>query len=335
LGFLLIIFRGACISYCDDLQRIAKNIEEYHPSVVIAVPLLLEHMLKRSEKAVRENLPGKYKAKASNLSLYEILHSVPFYIRLAIKMKLKKAFGGKLHLFIVGAAGIDKSIIETFCSLGIRTLQGYGLTECSPLLAGNNDFYLKSDSTGLPIHGVEIRIDEPNSEGIGEIIAKGDNIMLGYYKDEEATRHVMRGGYFHTGDLGYLDSEGFLYIAGRLKNVIITKNGKNIYPEELEHRLNENELVAESIVVGSEGRGGDVCVTAKILPDLEWLKNKLQGRIPSIDDIRTEIKAIVDMINDKLPAYKRIRSFVIMNEGFEKTTTNKIKRYGKNIASAN
>lgn len=231
---------------------------------------------------------------------------------------------------IVGAAAIKPETIEAFELLGMTTYQGYGLTECSPLLAGNNDFFSNIEAVGLPIHGVEIKIEEPDEEGIGEIVAKGDNIMLGYYNDPEGTAEVMRGGYFHTGDLGKFDEEGFLYITGRCKSVIVTRNGKNIYPEELETRLMDEAIVEEVLVVGVDSaKKDDIVVKAKIYPchdELRQLHKELTNEI-----IVEEIKVVVDKINDKLPAYKKIKSVEIVSEPFEKTTTKKIKRFGSNI----
>ncbi|MDD4164056.1 MAG: AMP-binding protein [Eubacteriales bacterium] len=331
LGFLKIIYSGACITFCDGLRYIYRNIGEYHPSVIVTVPLLLEKVSQKLEDSVRENIPAKYKEKTKDMVFSELLRALPFYIQIVIKRKVKNSLGGRLHTFIVGAAGIDKEIVEQLSFLGVRVLQGYGLTECSPLLAGNNDFFVKSDSTGLPIHDVDIKIFEPNSEGVGEIIARGENIMRGYYRDPEATEAVIRDGWFHTGDLGYLDENGFLYITGRSKNVIITKNGKNIYPEEIESRLYGNKLVADAIIIGASG-SEDVFVKAKILPNLEAIKEALQVAVPTKEEIHEIIRNAVEEINDKLPSYKRIKSFIIRDREFEKTTTQKIKRFGENIS---
>jgi len=217
--------------------------------------------------------------------------------------------------------------------LGITTYQGYGLTETAPLLAGNNDFFRNAEAVGLPIHGVEIRIEDPDDEGVGEIVAKGDNIMLGYYNDPEATAEVMHGGYFHTGDLGRFDEDGFLYITGRCKNVIVTRNGKNIYPEELEARLLEEELIEEAIVIGvPSSKKDDIVAKAKLFPNFEKLKEVHDGVIPSNEDISRDIKNVVEKINDRLPNYKRITAVEIVWEAFEKTTTKKIKRFGNNVS---
>lgn len=331
LGFLDILYNGACITYCDGLRYIYKNINEYHPSIIVTVPLLLEKFSQKMEIAVREKLPQKIKNKTENLSFAALLDKLPFYIRAVIKRKVKNSLGGRMHTFIVGAAPIDKSIIEQFGKLGVRVLQGYGLTECSPLLTGNNDFFMKSDSAGLPIHDVEIKIYNPNSEGVGEIIARGPNIMKGYYKNQEATDAVIRDGWFHTGDLGYIDKDGFVYITGRCKNVIVTKNGKNIYPEEIESHLYSNRLIADAVVIGALDANEDVFVKAKILPNLEAIKETLKVSVPTKEEVHMLIKAAVAEINEKLPSYKRIKAFIVRDKEFEKTTTKKIKRFGDNV----
>jgi long-chain acyl-CoA synthetase len=188
---------------------------------------------------------------------------------------------------------------------------------------------MNPNAVGLPIHGVEIKIENPNDEGIGEVIARGDNIMLGYYNDPESTEEVMRGGYFHTGDLGRFDEEGFLYITGRCKSVIVAQNGKNIYPEELESRLTEEAFISEAFVLGVPNAKGGLSVKAKIFPCIENIR-EIVGKLPTEEEIRKEIERIVARINEKLPNYKKIIITEIVWEAFEKTTTKKIKRFGRN-----
>lgn len=331
IGHLLLLSAGGCISYCDGLRYVGKNMKEYSPSVIIAVPLLLEFMLRTIDKSIRAGLPAKY-TQDPEMPLNDLLASLPAILRMVVMRKVRKSLGGKLKLLIVGAAAIKPEIIAAFDALGITTYQGYGLTETAPLLAGNNDFYRNIEAVGLPIHGVEISIFEPNDEGVGEIMARGDNIMLGYYNDPEATAAVMHDGFFRTGDLGRFDEEGFLYITGRCKNVIVTKNGKNIYPEELEDRLLDNELVEETIVIGVPSRNkDDITVKAKIYPSMDALKEQNGGEEPDTEKIASMIKNVVEGINDKMPAYKRISSIEVVREPFEKTTTKKIKRFGANV----
>ncbi len=329
LDFILFLTRGACITYCDGLTKVQKNLAEYSPTVLVAVPALLKVLSKRIKKAIAADCPKKYKAYFENESLASALSKTPFIIRKVICAKVKKSLGGKIRLFIVGAAELDTSLVDDFAALGIRTLQGYGLTECSPLLAGNNDFHLNPASTGVAIPDVQLKIDNPNEEGIGEIIAKGENIMLGYFNDQAATDEVLKDGWFHTGDLGYMDENGDLFIKGRIKNVIVTENGKNIYPEELETRLSEFPEIGEVLVFGAK-ENGESFVKAKILPNLEYLKEKF-GRAPKDEEINSAVQGAVKKVNSKIPKYKNIKIVEVLSSALEKTTTQKIKRFGKNI----
>ncbi len=329
LDFVLFLTRGAQICYCDGLTKIQKNLVEYSPTILVVVPALLKVLAKRIKKAIAADCPEKYKKYFETESLADALSKVPFIIRKVICAKVKKSLGGKLRLFIVGAAELDISLVEDFGALGIRTLQGYGLTETSPLLAGNNDFHLNVQSTGVAIPDVQLKIDNPNDEGVGEILAKGDNIMLGYFNDPEATEAVFRDGWFCTGDLGCIDENGDLFIKGRIKNVIVTENGKNIYPEELETRLAEFPEIGEVLVFGTK-ENGESFVKAKILPNLEYLKEKL-GRTPEKHEIDSSINRAVKKVNSKIPNYKNVKIVEVISTALEKTTTQKIKRFGKNI----
>lgn len=326
LGFLLVLYGGGTIAYCEGLRYITKNIQEYKPTFILCVPLLLENVYKKMIKTLKTSLPIKYTENEN-----QIIENIPFYLKVIVKRKIKKSLGGRIKTFIVGAAAIKPEIVENFSKLGIKVLQGYGLTECSPLVAGNNDFYYKAASCGMPIPNVEYKIDNPNEKGIGEIIVKGPNVMLGYYENEEATKKVLKDGWFYTGDLGYIDEEKFLYIAGRSKNMILTKNGENIYPEEIENILNDNDLIEESLVIGASNGKDDVQVKAKIFPNIEAIKEYLGNKIPTKEDISRVLTDVVKKANEKLPNFKHIKSFKIMDEDFERTTTNKVKRFGKNV----
>ena len=328
LGHILPLYGGGWISYCDGLRYISKNINEYKPSFVICVPLLLKNVLRKIEKKLKESLPEKYFTGDKHF-----IDNMPFYLRYIVKKKVKKSLGGNVKTFIVGAAAIDPEIIESFFKLGFKALQGYGLTECSPLVAGNNDIFYKADSVGLPIPNVEYKINNPDSEGNGEIIVKGPNVMLGYYKNPEETDNVLKKGWFYTGDLGRIDDDGFLYITGRCKSVIVTQNGKNIYPEEIEYHLDQSPLVAECIVLGVNYEGDkETYVNAKILPNMDEFKKLLDKDEITKKEIEKEIKKIVSEVNQKLPNYKHIKNFKILDEPLEKTTTQKIKRFGNNLS---
>ena len=326
LGFLLVLYGGGNISYIDGLKYITKNIREYKPTFILCVPLLLENVYGKIIKTLDTSLPKKY---IKNLDLN--LEKLPFFLRILVKCKIRKSLGGKIKTFIVGAAAIKPEIVEFFYKIGIKVLQGYGLTECSPLVAGNNDFYYKAASCGMPIPDVEYKIDNPNFEGIGEIIVKGSNVMLGYFENKIETDKVLKNGWFHTGDLGYIDDEDFLYISGRSKNMILTKNGENIYPEEIENILNDDNLINEALIIGTSNGKDDVEVKAKIFPNIDAIKEYLGNKIPTKEEISKLMSDVIKKANKKLPKFKHIKSFKVMEEDFERTTTNKVKRFGKNI----
>lgn len=328
IGFLLPIYSGASIAHCEGLRYIAKNMQEFHPSVILCVPLLLENIHKNIVKNMNKTLPYKYK-KDNNENPY---YDLPFIIKKIVRNKVKNTLGGRLRVFIVGAAAANPEVVSDFRALHLNTLQGYGLTECSPLVAGNTDFFQKDDSCGLPIPNVEYKIENPNDEGVGEIIVKGPNVMLGYYEDEEKTKQTIIDGWFHTGDLGKIDKNGYLYITGRCKSVIITKNGKNIYPEEVEYYLNDNPLISEALVLGIQKENDDeTYINAQIYPNIEAITEHLKGSVPTKEEIWKIVSDVVSNVNNKLPNYKHIKSFGIRDKEFEKTTTKKIKRYGDNM----
>ncbi len=327
LGFLLPIYSGASICHCEGLRYITKNLGEFHPSVILCVPLLLENVHKNIIKNLNKSLPKKYVKEAGNP-----YYDLPFYLKKIVRMKVKNTLGGRLRVFIVGAASANPDIIADFKALNLMTLQGYGLTECSPLVAGNTDFFQKDDAAGLPIPNVEYKIFEANSEGVGEILVKGPNVMLGYYEDEEKTKQTIVDGWFHTGDLGKIDENGYLYITGRCKSVIVTKNGKNIYPEEVEYYLNDNPLISEALVLGIQKEDdNETYINAQIYPNIEAITEYLKCSVPTKEEIRKLISDVVSSVNKKLPNYKHIKSFGIRDKEFEKTTTKKIKRYGDNM----
>ena len=329
LDGLLILSQGATICYNESLQMVARDIKEYSPSILVVVPELLAILVRRIKAAIIQGCPEKYKEAFEKGGICAGLKAVPAVLRFVIKNKVRKTLGGKLRLFIVGAAELDTSIVDDFTALGIRTLQGYGLTECSPLLAGNSDFFFNPKSTGVAIPDVELRIYEPNEEGVGEIIARGENIMLGYYRDEEATKKVIRDGWFHTGDLGCFGEDGALYIKGRIKNIIVTENGKNVYPEELEARISAFEEISDVIVTGDK-KLDRTTVRAKIFPNLSFIREKL-GHEPDKVELESEIKGIIEAVNSKIPKYKQIRAIEVLSNALEKTTTRKVKRFGANV----
>ena len=245
-------------------------------------------------------------------------------IRKKLFKEILDNLGGNLRFIISGASALDPKVQEGFNELGILTVQGYGLTESSPVIAAENDKNLRSGSIGFPMPSVEVKISEPDADGIGELIAKGPNIMLGYYENEAATNEVLKDGWLYTGDLAYIDKDGYIFVTGRKKNVIGLKNGKNVFPEELENLINNLKYVEESMVYGKQ-KGDDVLISAKIVYNTDYINDKY----PNIDE--QELKKIIwediKEINKNLTNYKHIKNIIITDKPMIKTTTAKIKRF--------
>lgn len=325
-GFLCPIYRGATVAVCEGLRHIVKNLQESHATVILVVPLMVEMFYKRIIKSATAD-PKLAKKFNTGLKLSKALCALGIDRRRKLFDKVHQNFGGKLRLIIAGGAAIDPAILQGMRDLGFGTLQGYGLTECAPILALNRDVWYKNESAGLPLPGVEVRIIDKDENGIGEIIGKGPNVMLGYFENPEATADAIDAeGFFHTGDLGYLDKDGFVIITGRKKNVIVTKNGKNIYPEEIEYLLSKHDLIAECLVFGGPGDDGEIVVRAEIFPNMEVAKERHGLTDPLGDDMRRVVGDIVKAVNHELSSYKYIRSFTLRDREFEKTTSKKIKR---------
>ena len=323
-GFLFPLYHGSAIAYCEGLKHITKNMQEVKPTVMLGVPAIYENMYAKIWASVEKK--GLTKKLNTFININEALRKVGIDLSKVFFKSVLENFGGRMRMCVVGAAAINPEVSKGFRKLGIPFIQGYGLTECSPMIALNRDNYYNDASAGRRMQGIELMIYEPNSEGIGEICAKGDNIMLGYYQDEEETKKVMRDGWFHTGDLGYFDEEDFLHITGRLKNVLITKNGKNVYPEEIESLINSVDIIKESMVYQKENQEkDDTFLAAIIFPDFEKVK-ELYGDI-SLEKLKDLLWEEIKKVNDKLVNYKHIKEITIREVEFEKTTTQKIKRY--------
>ena len=331
-GFLVMMYNGCCLSFNEGLKYIVKNLQEVKPTILMLVPLILENMHKKIMKQASQSFFNKLKL---NIAL-EISNFLYYFLKIDIRKKLFKqilnTFGGKIRLVISGAAAINPDVSNDLCAMGIRIVQGYGLTECSPIVAVNNDNGYRNDSAGKALAGMEIRVENVGDDGIGEFVICGDNVMLGYYENPIATKQVLSDGCLYTGDLGYIDDEGYIYITGRKKNVIVTKNGKNIFPEEVESYLAKCPYVKESLVWGRfDEESGETDVNAQIVIDIDEIKEKLNLNVVSKDEIYKLILAEVKEINKQMPLYKRIKDFTIREEEFVKTTTKKIKRYAQNI----
>lgn len=327
LGFLLPLYTGCCIGFMESLLRLTKNFQEIQPTVIFTVPMVVEKFYDKILKAATEKKNGKTTFKIG-MGIAKIAAKIGGPAEIKIQQKLfaeiHKTFGGHLRLFIVGAAAIDPDVVRDFKLFGIGTYVGYGMTECAPLIACNHDALFTTDTVGNPIPGVEIKIDNPNRHGVGEVCVKGPNVMLGYYKNEALTKEVLEeDGWLHTGDLGKWDKEGRLQLTGRAKNVIIASNGENIYPEEIEYLLNKNPYIAESMVVGNT----DNEVEAKIFPDLKAIIEKTGIEAPSEEQIKSFLEDVVREVNKLLPKYKNILNVDVRKNEFIKTTTSKIKRY--------
>lgn len=325
-GIMAPLFRGSCVAFADGLKYILNNLKESKTTVLLGVPAMFELIHKRIWAMARQNgLESKLKL---GLKLSGALRKVGIDARRKIFKTVIDNFGGEIRLFISGAAAIEPSISKSFHDMGILFLQGYGITECAPIVALNRDIYYKDDAIGLPLPGLEIKIINKNEEGVGEIICRGDNVMLGYYENEEATNEVLKDGWFYTGDYGVIDEDGFIKFEGRKKNIIIAKNGKNVYPEELETMLMRSDYVAECMVYGHEDEDGETYIHAQVYPDKAAVELKL-GANPSEDKVKGLIQSVVDEVNKHNPVWKYIRKTVVRNEEFEKTTTKKIKRFAE------
>ncbi len=324
--FLCCIYGGVTICFCDGLRYITKNLEEYKPNILIVVPLVLEKFYKRIMKAIEKERGGVAKV-ALGSAITKVAGAARLDVSNLFFGKIKKAFGGSIRLIISGAAGIEPEIIRNMNRFGIQTFQGYGLTECSPIVICNSDKDNKYDSIGKPIPYVEAKIVNPDENGIGEICVKGPMVMLGYYKDPEATKAAFDyNGWYHTGDLGRTDKDGHYYICGRCKNVIVTTNGKNVYPEELESMLLKENAVKECIVTGGEDERGNTIVFARIFPDLKAIGETYGNRNITDKEISKAVSDAVKSVNSQVVSYKAVKRFEIVNREFEKTTTSKIKR---------
>ncbi len=320
------IYQGVFVAICEGLRYIQPNLKESGASVMLGVPIVFETMHKKVWKQAEASGAADKMKKMMALSRRTKMFNKPKVMRKVFD-KIHSSLGGNIDLFIAGGAAINPDVIRDYEALGIPMIQGYGMTENAPIIAVNKDYYSKADSVGMPLPGTEVKIIDQDEDGIGEIIVKGPSVMIGYFDNPEATAEVLKDGWLYTGDYGRFDEEGFLYICGRKKNVIVTKNGKNIFPEEIEALLMEQPFIAEVLVYGTiDKRDDDVIVRAEVYPNYDALKEQL-GEITE-DGIKDAIKIAIEDVNDKMPAYKRVKRFKIREEEFEKTTTRKIKRTG-------
>ena len=324
-GMLVMLASGMNTVFPDGLRYIKQNLAEYKVSVFVGVPILIEKMY----STVQKELEKRKKLKLVNflIGLSNFLLKLHIDIRRKLFKQLIDALGGSMRFIISGGAPLDKKISNWFNSIGIYLVQGYGLTETSPVIAAENSYERRAGSVGKPMQDVEIQIVDKDTAGIGEITAKGPNVMLGYYNDKALTDTVIKDNWFHTGDLGYIDKDGFLFITGRKKDMIVLKNGKKVFPEELELLVNNLEEVEESFIYGlpEDNDKNDVKIAVKIVYDEKNIKAKHPDM--SEEELHTLLWNKIKVINKTLPMYKYIKDMTLTTEPLIKTSTQKIKRF--------
>lgn len=332
IGFIYIMAVGASIAICQGLKHLVTDMQTTNPTAIIAVPLLIEALYKKINKSIEKS--GKGSSVKSMIRLTNGLRNVGIDVKRKVFKDIYESLGGRLRIIVSAAAPIDPVVGRWLEDIGITFLQGYGLTETAPIAALTPDFDTRVGSAGKAVHGDEIKINCPNEKGEGEVLIKGDTVMIGYYEDPEATAQVLNEGWFNSGDIGYLDQDGFLYITGRSKNVIVTQNGKNIYPEEIESLLARVPEISEAMVYGKEVLGEkELIITAKVIPNYDEIEAIHGDEKKNCDKPFTEeeiykiIWAQIKQVNRKLSNYKCIKKLEIKKDEFEKTSTMKIKRY--------
>ncbi len=325
VGFLYPISVGATITFCRGIRHIAEDIKENKVSVMISVPVLFESLYKQVVKTIEKS--GKLKKFNFGLKLSGILRKIGIDKRKSIFKEVHDNLGGNLRLFVAGAAAFDPDIEKKLNDLGIETYQGYGATENSPVIAAEHKSCIRPGSVGKLLPSLEGKIIDVDEKGIGEFVIKGPSVMLGYYNNEEANSETLKDGWLYTGDLGYFDKDGYMFITGRKKNVIVLKNGKNVYPEEIESLINKIIGVKECFVYGKPEKDDpvDLKLSVKIVYDEEIMKTEFG--LTEENDIRDKLWKEIKEINKTMPTYKYIKDLVITTQEFEKTTTQKIKRF--------
>jgi len=330
IGFLLPVACGCSIVICQGLKHIVPDLKETNPTAMLAVPLLIESLYKKINQTIEKS--GKASLVSSMMHITNALKNVGIDIKKKVFAEIYANLGGNLRFIVSAAAPIDPKVGKWVQDLGIMFLQGYGLTETAPIAALTPQYDTRVGSAGKAVVCAEIKIDNPNEKGEGEVLIKSKTLMLGYYEDKEATDEVIEVNekgerWFHSGDVGYLDEDGFLYITGRIKNVIVTQNGKNIYPEEIELLLGEVKEIKECMVYGKEVEGEkELIITVKVIPNMEEIEAKY-GKDLSDEQIHDIVWKQIKEVNHQLTSYKAIKRLEIKKDEFAKTTTMKIKRF--------
>lgn len=319
VGVMVFLCIGACSVFCDGLRYVTKNLKEYGVTVFVGVPLIVENMYhKIMKEAEKQGMTGTIR---KGLSLCRILDRFGIHVRRKIFGKIIDQLGGKLRLIICGAAALAPEVAQGMNDFGILLIQGYGLTETSPVLAAESHEYMKAGSVGKPMPRIQMKIEHPDEDGIGEIVVKGPNVMLGYLDQPEETAAVLQDGWFHTGDLGTIDEDGFVWIRGRSKSVIVMKNGKNIFPEEIEAMIDQLPYVSSSLIFTRE-KHNELVLWAKIVYDPAFLKEQNM----TLEQLQKQAESDMDAINRRMPAYKAVKHFFLSDRPMIMTTTQKVKR---------
>lgn len=328
-GLLCPLYAGGSAHYARSLKTVVDDLQKVKATILLGVPLLYDKMFKKIYKGIQED-KLKSKIVPPLVSITNILQTIGWKSSKKLVFKeLHEKFGGHIRLFIAGGAAPDPKVAKGLRELGFNFVQGYGLTETSPIAALNRLYSFKDNAAGLPLPGLQIKINEPNESGIGEIYIKGDSVMLGYYKNQKLTEEAFDNGWFKTGDIGFFDEDGFLHINGRKKNVIISKNGENVFPEEIEDILNRSPFVQESMVYGEQDEKHTEIIAVQIVTDAEaFIEYSEKNKVAITPELVNEkIAEAVKETNKELPAFKQIRKFYVRDSEFEKTTTQKIKRF--------
>ena len=323
VGFLYPISVGSTIVFSKGVRHIAAEMKNFEITAMISVPALVEKMYDKVMKAIEEK--GKLSSVKTGIKLSNALLKVGIDIKRKLFKEIYQNLGGHLRILVVGGAPLSAEKEKGFWDLGFNVLQGYGLTETSPVIAAELTKQKRIGSIGKKMPSVEVKIENPDESGVGELLVKGDSVMLGYYENEEANGEVFdKEGWFHTGDLAKIDKDGYIFISGRKKFVIVLKNGKNVYPEEIESLIDRSKLVKESMVYGMPDDDGDVTIGVKVVYDKEYIQNEL-GDIAQ-EEIKDKIWNWVKEVNKTLPKYKYVKNLILTDEELTKTTTLKIKR---------
>lgn len=327
ISFLYGFYSGVCIAFCDGLKYYAQNLKEYEITIIVAVPVLLEAIYKKIKKGIEES--GQKEKFEKGVKISKLLMKLHIDLRKKLFKAVREKLGEHIRIIYYGAAQMEKETIEGYYNIGIDSVQGYGLTETSPILTAETDKYHRSGTVGICFPALEMKIIDKNEDGHGEICAKGASIMLGYYENEEQTKKAMdEDGWFKTGDFGYFDEGGFLHLTGRKNDIIVLKNGKNVYPDEIEGLINKIPYITESLVFARNQSKTDTLLEAKIVYDEKDLaKEYPELDVKNIAKIETTVmEDIKTKVNTNLAAYKHVKKVTITTEPMEKTTTSKIKR---------